>query len=84
MYYLRLLQENIRAAKGQLILATHDPLMVGSLYKNQVRVMAQEEQTTTAVEPQYDPLGIGIEGLLKSELYGLQSTLAPEILEKLK
>ena len=82
--YLRLLQENIRAAKGQLILATHDPLMVGSLYKNQVRVMAQEEQTTTAVEPQYDPLGIGIEGLLKSELYGLQSTLAPEILEKLK
>lgn len=81
--YLRLLQENIRAEKGQLILATHDPLMVGSLYKNQVRVMAQEEQATTAVEPQYDPLGIGIEGLLKSELYGLQSTLAPEILEKL-
>jgi predicted ATPase len=81
--YLRLLQENIRAEKGQLIVATHDPLMVGSLYKNQVRVMNQDEEVTTATEPDYDPLGVGIEGLLKSELYGLQSTLAPEILEKL-
>ena len=81
--YLRLLQENIRAEKGQRIVATHDPLMVGSLYKNQVRVMNQDEEVTTAVEPEYDPLGIGIEGLLKSELYGLQSTLAPDILMKL-
>ena len=82
--YLRLLQENIHAEKGQLIVATHDPLMIGSLHKNQVRAMNQEKETTTADEPEYDPIGIGVEGLLKSELYGLQSTLAPEILEKLK
>lgn len=81
--YLRLLQENIRAEKGQLIVATHDPLMVGSLYKNQVRVMNQQEKLTSADEPEYDPIGIGIEGLLKSELYGMQSSLAPQILEKL-
>jgi len=81
--FLKLLQENIRAEKGQLIVATHNPLMIGSLHKNQVRILTQDKQGITAEEPEYDPLGIGIEGLLKSELYGLRSTLAPEILEKL-
>jgi hypothetical protein len=57
--------------------------MIGSLYKNQVRIITQQEQATLAEEPEYDPIGIGVEGLLKSELYGLRSTLAPEILEKL-
>jgi len=81
--FLKLLQDNIRAEKGQLIVATHNPLMIGSLHKNQVRVLAQEENRITAVEPEYDPIGIGVEGLLKSELYGLRSTLAPEVLQKL-
>jgi predicted ATPase len=81
--YLKLLQDNIRAEKGQLLVATHNPLMIGSLYKNQVRIITQQEQATLAEEPEYDPIGIGVEGLLKSELYGLRSTLAPEILEKL-
>jgi predicted ATPase len=81
--YLKLLQDNIRAEKGQLLVATHNPLMIGSLYKNQVRIITQQEQATLVEEPEYDPIGIGVEGLLKSELYGLRSTLAPEILEKL-
>jgi hypothetical protein len=57
--------------------------MIGSLYKNQVRIITPQAQATLAEEPEYDPIGIGVEGLLKSELYGLRSTLAPEILEKL-
>ena len=81
--YLKLLQENIRAEKGQLLVATHNPLMIGSLYKNQVRVLKQEGQILLTEEPEHDPIGIGVEGLLKSELYGLRSTLAPEILKKL-
>lgn len=81
--FLTLLQENIHAEKGQLIVATHDPLMIGTLHKNQVRILRQKEQIIVAEEPEYDPMGIGVEGLLKSELYGLRSTLAPEILEKL-
>ncbi len=81
--YLKLLQDNIQAEKGQLIIATHNPLMIGSLYKNQVRIITQQPAGTFAEEPEYDPIGIGIEGLLKSELYGLRSTLAPEVLDKL-
>jgi predicted ATPase len=79
--YLKLLQENIRAEKGQLIIATHNPLMIGSLHKNQVRILAQEDGRIISSEPEYDPIGIGVEGLLKSELYGLRSTLAPEVLK---
>lgn len=80
---LKLLHDNIRADKGQLIVATHNPLMIGSLHKNQVRVFAPTVERTIAAEPDYDPIGIGVEGLLKSELYGLRSTLAPEVLLKL-
>jgi hypothetical protein len=66
-----------------LIIATHNPLMIGSLHKNQVRILAQEDNRIVSSEPEYDPIGIGVEGLLKSELYGLRSTLAPEVLAKL-
>ncbi|WP_437826364.1 AAA family ATPase [Sorangium sp. So ce1153] len=81
--FLKLLQENIRADKGQLIVATHNPLMIGSLRKNQVRILTAEHSGIAAAEPEYDPIGVGVEGLLKSELYGLRSTLAPEVLKKL-
>lgn len=81
--FLKLLQDNIRAEKGQLIVATHNPLMIGSLRKNQVRVLAVGDHVITAEEPDYDPLGIGVEGLLKSEFYGLRSTLAPEVLDRI-
>ncbi len=81
--FLALLQDNIKAEKGQLIVATHNPLMIGSLRKNEVRVLAEEGGRIVAAEPEYDPIGIGVEGLLKSELYGLRSTLAPEVLKKL-
>jgi len=81
--FLKLLLDNIRAEKGQLLVATHNPLMIGSLRKNQVRILSVEDANIVAREPKYDPLGIGVEGLLKSELYGLRSTLAPEILDRL-
>ena len=82
--YLKLLQDNIQAEKGQLLLATHNPLMIGSLHKNQVRIITQQELATTAKEPEYDPIGMGVDGLLTSELYGLASVLAPEIVNKIE
>lgn len=81
--FLKLLQDNIRATKGQLIVATHNPLMIGSLRKKQVRLLSVTEGRNAAVEPEHDPLGIGVEGLLKSEFYGLRSTLAPEVLSRI-
>jgi hypothetical protein len=61
---LKLLQENIRAEKGQLIIAPHNPLMIGSLYRKQVRILAREDNRIVSSEPEYDPIGIGVEGCL--------------------
>jgi len=81
--FIDLLESSIQAEKGQLLIATHNPLMLGSLYKKQVHMLRQKAEGTIAEEPEYDPIGIGVEGLLKSEIYGLRSTLAPEMLRKL-
>jgi ABC-type multidrug transport system ATPase subunit len=85
--YLDLIQEwtglSASSEKCHIILSTHNPLVIGGLRKNQVRILARVGERIVAAEPEHDPIGIGIEGLLKSELYGLRSTLAPEILQKL-
>lgn len=86
--FLRLLQDNIRAEKGQLIVATHNPLMIGSLRKNQVRILDPNPSTVgkltaDAREPDEDPYAMGVDGLLTSELYGLHSVLPKEVIDKI-
>jgi predicted ATPase len=86
--FLKLLQDNIRAEKGQLIVATHNPLMIGSLRRNQVRLLESFEDddgklTVDAREPDEDPFAMGVDGLLTSDLYGLRSVLPREATEKI-
>ena len=60
----------------QIVLATHQPLTVGGPLKEQVRVLRQTpEGRVEAVAPAVDPRGMGVTGSLKSELFGLPSTL---------
>ena len=49
--FLKLLQDNIKAEKGQLIVATHNPLMIGSLRKNEVRVFAAHLEFAGRLSP---------------------------------
>lgn len=72
-----------RRRKNQLILATHDPLMLGSLKKQQVRILREENGVCLAEEPVQDPRGMGFTGLLRSEMFGLRSTVDPKTLEDL-
>lgn len=86
--FLKLLQDNIRAEKGQLIIATHNPLMIGSLRKNQVRIVEaiktdDDNLQSDAREPDEDPFAMGVDGLLTSELYGLPSVLPKEVTDKI-
>jgi predicted ATPase len=86
--FLKLLQDNIRAEKGQLIVATHNPLMIGSLRRNQVRILeaVKTDDGTLkagAREPDEDPFAMGVDGLLTSELYGLPSVLPKEVIDKI-
>ncbi|GLZ57785.1 ATP-binding protein [Micromonospora sp. NBRC 107095] len=78
--YLGLLQDTIRQDKGQLLVATHNPLMIGGLVREQVRRFNRQGTSHVAIEPEYDPVSMSIEGVLRSEMYGLRSTLSKQVL----
>ncbi|WP_285447213.1 AAA family ATPase [Xanthomonas sp. LMC-A-07] len=64
--------------QSQVLITTHDPMMVGSLKREQVHILRQQDQKTLVEIPDEHPQGMGVTGLLKSELFGLTSTLDVE------
>ncbi|MEE4378168.1 MAG: AAA family ATPase [Candidatus Competibacteraceae bacterium] len=78
------LQDETALGDSQLIVTTHDPIMIGSLRKEQVRILRKTKTGAVEVaEPDIDPQGMGVAGLLKSELFGLRSTVDTETLRRL-
>lgn len=67
----------------QFIISTHDPIIIGGLLKNQVRVLKEKDGNMNVFEPDFDPKGQGVAGILTSELFGLKSTLDINTLKKL-
>jgi len=61
----------------QIIIATHDPLMIAGMRKQQVLVFEREGATgrIVAQHPEIDPRGMGVSGILKSSMFGLRTTL---------
>jgi hypothetical protein len=53
-------------------------MMVGSLRREQVHILRREDNRTVVDAPDVHPQGMGITGLLKSDLFGLASTLDAE------
>ena len=80
--YLNLLRKNVgNDETSQIIMATHDPLVVASLSKTEAQVMCRDEVGLVIAEHPYeDPKGMGVSALLTSEIYGLRSELDPETL----
>lgn len=62
-------------SESQIIITTHDPMMVGSLKREQVHILRRDGNITLVDSPEEHPQGMGVTGLLKSELFGLSSTL---------
>ncbi len=85
--YLRLIEEQVENKNSQLLIASHNPLMIGGLAKEQVRllrrVVTEDGYRISADMPEDDPIGMGVDGLLQSEIYGMQSVLAPKVVEKI-
>ena len=63
------------AGQSQILITTHDPMMVGSLKREQVHILRRDGMRTAVDVPDEHPQGMGVTGLLKSELFGLSSTL---------
>jgi len=79
--YLEFLREIAGTQENShIIMATHDPLVIAGLTRSQVQIMQRENGRITAQCPSDDPKGMGVAGLLTSEVYGLRSELDLETL----
>jgi hypothetical protein len=86
LHYLDLLKGVVGEQKtSQIIMATHDPLTIAGLTRQEVRVMYKDEKThhISAHIPDHDPKRIGVSGILTSDLFGLRSDLDLETLQLL-
>lgn len=70
---------------SQIIINTHDPLVIGSLEKEQVVIFKRDNESgqVKALPSQIDPKGLGVAGVLTSELFGLPTILDKETQEEL-
>ncbi|HEY1576754.1 MAG TPA: AAA family ATPase [Terracidiphilus sp.] len=69
---------NSASGESQILITTHDPMMIGSLKREQVHILRRQGNRTIVDVPDEDPQGMGVTGLLKSDLFGLSSTLDSE------
>ncbi|CAN7384767.1 AAA family ATPase [Variovorax sp. LjRoot84] len=77
-------QDTSTQGESQILITTHDPMMLGSLRREQVHILRREGEQTQISIPHEHPQGMGVAGLLKSELFGLPSTLDPQTLDDLQ
>ncbi|SHG56502.1 AAA family ATPase [Pedobacter caeni] len=79
--YMSLLEKIVNEDNSsQIIMTTHDPLVIGGLTKEEIRIFYSDEVTKQikATEPDFDPKGLGVAGILTSDFFGLPSTLDRE------
>ncbi|WP_017006740.1 AAA family ATPase, partial [Enterovibrio norvegicus] len=77
-------KEALVQGESQILITTHDPMMVGSLRKEQVHIIRKSEGNTLVEQPDEHPQGMGVSGLLKSDMFGLPSTLDRHTLNTLQ
>jgi len=83
--YLEFLDAVVQNEKNtQIIINTHDPLVIGGLTKEQVRIFRTDNEGYIKTEqPDVDPKARSVAGILTSELFGLPSVMSKEIEDKL-
>lgn len=78
MQYLEVLRDVADTGNdSQVILATHDPLLITGLRREQVLVLERKSELgkIEVDHPEIDPRGMGVSGILKSSMFGLRTTL---------
>lgn len=86
LQYLDYLQKVVGdQPNSHIIMTTHDPLTIAGLERKQVQLIQRDEDSGRifASLPEQDPRGMGIAGLLTSDVYGLRSQLDPQTLQDL-
>lgn len=92
--YMELLEKVVeRDESSQVIMTTHDPLVIGGLTREEIRIFTsrtvkddetgKEREQIYTFEPDFDPKGLGVAGILTSEFFGLPATIDPKLFEAL-
>jgi energy-coupling factor transporter ATP-binding protein EcfA2 len=64
------------ARESHVVIATHDPVIVRELEREEIRLLERDEQgTVRVVMPERTPRGLGVAGVLTGDFFGLPSTL---------
>lgn len=85
----RVMSENSNESEeqqtSQILMSTHDPLVIASLFKEQIHLLKRDWQTgaCTWEQPTVNPRGLGFTGILTSEMFGMRSDLDEETLADL-
>jgi ABC-type transport system involved in cytochrome c biogenesis ATPase subunit len=70
---------------SQVLMSTHDPLVISALKRNEVRIFERaEDGTIKTLVPMEDPQGMGVGSLLTSDVYGLRSQFDWETFEHIE
>jgi hypothetical protein len=74
--------ESTEQQTSQILMATHDPLVIASLVREQIHLLKRDTKTGACKwEPAgVNPRGLGFTGILTSEMFGFRSDLDPETL----
>jgi len=66
---------------SQVLIATHNPLMISAHPRTHVRILDRTSLGTTALPPEDEPPGMTIDRLLTSDVFGLESALPARTLK---
>lgn len=69
-----------RQASTQIIFCSHDPLVIGNLKKNQVKIFKKKDDGKTEVSnPFLSPREMSVSKILTSELFGIPSVMSKKL-----
>ena len=74
--YLQLIEDiSGKNENSQVILSTHDPIVISGLEKETITIFDKKDGITEIRQPEKNPRGMGIAGLLTSDLFDLPTAL---------
>ena len=74
--YLQLIEDiSGKNENSQVILSTHDPIVISGLEKESITIFDKREGITEIHQPEKSPRGMGIAALLTSDLFDLPTAL---------
>ncbi|MNQ52684.1 recombination protein F [compost metagenome] len=85
--YMNLMEEVVDTDKtSQVIMTTHDPLVIGGLTRQEIRIfqadidnsVTEEKTVIQTFMPDFNPKGLGVAGILTSEFFNLPSSMDEE------